>query len=488
MTYFCSMRVYLFFLCFLFGISASFAQQKWDLKTCVEYAMNNNINVRQSVVQQELSGLTFKQSKAGIYPNLNLGGNSAFNSGNNQDPTTFTRVTENYLSAGMQLQTSADIFNFFSKRKTIAANQWEFLAAQANVGKIKNDIALSVANTYLQVLLAHEQVNIAAVQIGQTAFQLENTRKMVSAGTMPEFNATQLEAQLAADSGNYIAVKGNYNQALLTLQSLMNLDPGKPFEVETPSVDQIPVELLTDLMPEYVYAEALKNQPQQQANAFRLKAALNNKAAAKAALYPTLSAFGSLGSNYLSFNKRPIYSKLITGYQSTGLVADAGNGVLYDVQSPILTNKDIIGYIKPGTFSQQMSDNFRKSLGLSLSIPLFNGASAKTNFERSKLNIRSIELQQENDNQKLKQDIYSAYNAALVALQKYTAAQKAVDANNQALDFASKRYQIGALSMFELISTQNNLLRAKLDFSINRFDYVFKMKVLEFYKGAGLKL
>ncbi len=488
MTYFCSMRVYLFFLCFLFGISASFAQQKWDLKTCVEYAMNNNINVRQSVVQQELSGLTFKQSKAGIYPNLNLGGNSAFNSGNNQDPTTFTRVTENYLSAGMQLQTSADIFNFFSKRKTIAANQWEFLAAQANVGKIKNDIALSVANTYLQVLLAHEQVNIAAVQIGQTAFQLENTRKMVAAGTMPEFNATQLEAQLAADSGNYIAVKGNYNQALLTLQSLMNLDPGKPFEVETPSVDQIPVELLTDLMPEYVYAEALKNQPQQQANAFRLKAALNNKAAAKAALYPTLSAFGSLGSNYLSFNKRPIYSKLITGYQSTGLVADAGNGVLYDVQSPILTNKDIIGYIKPGTFSQQMSDNFRKSLGLSLSIPLFNGASAKTNFERSKLNIRSIELQQENDNQKLKQDIYSAYNAALVALQKYTAAQKAVDANNQALDFASKRYQIGALSMFELISTQNNLLRAKLDFSINRFDYVFKMKVLEFYKGAGLKL
>jgi outer membrane protein len=482
------MRIYVSILCFVLLPFASFSQQKWDLKTCVEYAMLNNINVRQSAVQQELSSLTFKQSKAGIFPNLNLGGNSAFNSGNNQDPTTFTRVTENYLSAGMQLQTSADIFNFFSKRKTIAANQWEFLAAQANVGKIKNDIALSVANTYLQVLLAHEQVNIAAVQIGQTAFQLENTRKMVLAGSMPELNVTQLEAQLASDSGNYIAIRGNYNQALLSLQSLMNLDPGKPFEVEIPTVEEIPVEPLSDLMPEYVYGEALKNQPQQQANAFRLKAAFNNKAAAKAALYPTLSAFGSLGSNYLSFNKRPIYSKTITGYQSTGLVADAGNGILYDVQSPILTNKDIIGYIKPGTFSEQMNDNFRKSLGLSLSVPIFNGTGAKTNFERSKLNIRSIELQQENDNQKLKQDIYSAYNSALVALQKYTAAQKAVDANKQALDFASKRYQIGALSMFELISTQNNLLKAKLDFSINRFDYVFKMKVLEFYKGAGLKL
>ena len=103
-------------------------------------------------------------------------------------------------------------------------------------------------------------------------------------------------------------------------------------------------------------------------------------------------------------------------------------------------------------------------------------------------NIRSIELQKENDNQKLKQDIYSAYNAALVAMQKFTASQKAVDANMQALDFANKRYRIGALSMFELISTQNNLLKAKLDFSINRFDYVFKMKVLEFYKGQGIKL
>lgn len=482
------MRIYVSILCFVLLPLASFSQQKWDLKTCVEYAMSNNINVRQSEIQSKLSGLTFQQSKTGVFPNLSFGGNSAFNSGNNQDPTTFTRVTENYLSAGMQLQTSADIFNFYSKRKTIAANQWEFMAAQANVGKIKNDVALSVANSYLQVLLALEQVKIASVQIEQTTFQLDNTRKMVLAGSMPELNVTQLEAQLASDSGNYIAVRGNYNQALLSLQSLMNLDPSKPFEVETPSVDQIPVEPITALLPEYVYGEALKNQPQQLANEFRLKAAFNNKAAAKAALYPTLSAYGSLGSNYLSFSKRPIYSKTITGYQSTGLLADAGNGVFYDVQSPVFTNADIIGYIKPGTFSEQMNDNFRKSIGLSISVPIFNGGAAKTNLERSKLNIRSIELQKENDNQKLKQDIYSAYNAALVAMQKFTASQKAVDANMQALDFANKRYRIGALSMFELISTQNNLLKAKLDFSINRFDYVFKMKVLEFYKGAGLKL
>jgi outer membrane protein len=311
---------------------------------------------------------------------------------------------------------------------------------------------------------------------------------MVQAGSLPELNATQLEAQLALDSGTHIAASGNYNQSLLSLKSLMSIDAAQNFEVETPPVDQIPVEAVASLQPEYVYEQALKNQPQQLANEYRLKAALKNKAAAKAALYPTLSTYGSLGSNYLSFNKRPIYSKIIAGYQSTGLVADAGNGVLYDVQSPVFTNGDITGYIKPGTFSAQMSDNFRKSVGISLNVPLLNGGLPKTNVERSKLNIQSIEIQKQVDNLKLKQDIYTAYNSAMVAFQKFNAAKKAVDANTQAFEFATKRFNIGTLSMFDLITTQNNLLRAKLDFSINQFDYVFKMKVLEFYKGVGLKL
>ncbi len=467
---------------------ASFGQQKWNLKSCVDYAMSHNLSVSQTEIQAKLAKLTFQQSKMGQLPSLSFGGNTGFNSGNNQDPTTFSRVTENYISAGMQLQSSADIFNFFNKKNTIAANQWEMMAAQANVGKIKNDIALSLANAYLQVLLANEQVNIASVQIQQTQFQLTNTRKMVQAGSLPELNATQLEAQLASDSGTYIAASGNYNQSLLSLKSLMSIDAAQNFEIEKPPVDQIPVEPIASLQPEYVYEQALKNQPQQLVNEYRLKAALKSKAAAKAALYPTLSTYGSLGSNYLSFNKRPIYSKVITGYQSTGLVADAGNGVLYDVQSPVFTNGDITGYIKPGTFSAQMSDNFRKSVGISLNVPLFNGGLTKTNVERSKLNIQSIELQKQADNLKLKQDIYTAYNSAMVALEKFNAAKKGVEANTQVFEFATKRFNIGALSMFDLITTQNNLLRAKLDFIINQFDYVFKMKVLEFYKGVGLKL
>jgi outer membrane protein len=191
------------------------AQQKWNLQTCVEYAMAHNLGVTSSSVQAKISALTLKQSQLSRYPGLNLGMNTAFNSGNNQDPTTFNRVTENYLSAGFQLQTSADVFNFFSKRNTIAANEWNFMAAKAGVSKVAYDIALSTANAYLQILLAMQQEDITKVQIQQTQFQLTNTRKMVDAGSLPELNATQLEAQLAADSGNYISAKGNVSQATL---------------------------------------------------------------------------------------------------------------------------------------------------------------------------------------------------------------------------------------------------------------------------------
>ena len=184
------------------------AQQKWNLKTVVEHAMANNITVKLSEVQARIAAVTYKQSRLSQIPNVDFGGNLAYNSGINQT-ATFERVTQSYLSAGYQLQSSAEIFNFFSKRNTIAADKWELEASKANIDKLKNDIALTAANAYLQVLLAKEQENVTLVQVQQTNAQLLNTRKLVDAGALPELNASQLEAQLALDSVNYITAKGN---------------------------------------------------------------------------------------------------------------------------------------------------------------------------------------------------------------------------------------------------------------------------------------
>ena len=459
----------------------SYAQEKWNLKTIVEYAMANNISVKLSDVQAKIAALTYKQSKLSQVPNATFSGNTGYGGGSNQDPSTFGRITETYLSAGLQLQTSADIFNFFSKRNTIAGNEWELKAAKANVDKIKNDIALTAANAYLQVLLAKEQENITLVQVKQTMAQLNNTRKLVDAGSLPELNATQLEAQLAVDSGNYIAAKGNVTLNILTLKSYMNIDAAAPFEVDTPPVELIPVEPIADLQPDNVYKLAVANQPLQRYNDFRLKAAEKFKAAARGAMYPTLSAYGSLGS---TFNNRTqeVRSKTAINFPIATVNV---SGTDYSVYS--LDPFYDYTYGKRG-FTDQLSDNFRQSIGLSLSIPIFNSYNLRTQYLRSKLNISTLQLQKEQDDQKLKQDIYQAYTAALTALEKFNASKRSVDASEKTFLYAGKRFDVGLLNTFDLITTQNNLLRARLEYSINHFDYVFKMKVLEFYKGEGLKL
>jgi len=148
----------------------------------------------------------------------------------------------------------------------------------------------------------------------------------------------------------------------------------------------------------------------------------------------------------------------------------------------------LLGYSKANSFSSQISNNLRQNIGLSISVPIFNGGSLRTGYERSKLNINSLELQKQQDDQKLKQDIYQAYNASLIAFEKFNASAKSVSSSEQTYSFANKRFNVGMLSTFDLITSQNNFLRAKLEYTINQFDYVFKMKVLEFYKGQGLKL
>ncbi len=431
--------------------SSGKAQEKWSLVKCIEYAMVNNISIKQVDLQTKTAELQLRQSKLVQLPSLNFNSGSSFNSGRNQDPTTFSLITQSYLSANMQLQSSADIFNWYSKKNTIAANNWELLAAKANTDKLKNDIALTVANTYLQILLAKEQEKIAGVQLLQSYAQLNNTRKLVDAGSLPELNAAELEAQVARDSSALISARGSVTQTILNLKANMAIDAAAPFEIETPPADKIPVEKIADLQPESVYKLAMVNMPLQRFNEFKIKAVQKTAAASRGGLYPVISIFGGLGSRYANFFNLP-------------------------------------NNFKSDAFFPQLNLNFNQSIGLSLNIPIFNGNSARTNYERSRIGIKNQQLQKQLDDQTLKQDIYQAYNAAVVALEKYNAGIKTVETAERTLNFAQRRYEVGLLNTFELITNQNNLFSAKLQNALNQFDYVFKMKVLEFYKGQGLKL
>jgi len=472
--------IYSVIICCCFAGSAS-AQKKWNLRDCVEYAMANNLSVKQVDLQTRLAEIQSRQSRYSVFPNANFSAGPSFNNGRNQDPTSFNLITQSYVSTNMQLQTSVDIFNWFSKRNTIAANEWELLAAKANTDKAKNDIALTVANAYLQVLLAIEQQHIAEVQVQQSIAQLSNTRKMVDAGTLPELNAAEVEAQVARDSATYLTAKGAVEQNLLLLKSYMSIDAATPFEIDTPPADKIPVDPIGELQPDAVYALAMANMPQQKYNDFKLKAAQKNSAAARGLLYPTFSIWGSLGSGFNSRAQEIVSSSKINAPIGSVTV----NGTDYTVfPNQPFTNYE---YGKIGFFPQ-LNQNFRQAIGLTMSVPIFNGYSARANYQRSKVTIQNQELQKQIDDQKLKQDIYQAYNAAIIALEKFSASKKSWETSERTYNFAKKRYDVGMLGTFELITNQNNLFRAKLEYALNQFDYVFKMKVLEFYKGQGLKL
>ena len=475
------------FILFCFFATVTQAQQKWSLRQCVQYALDNNISIKQNEIQAQLAGITYKQSKLSQIPTASFSNNDGYRFGKSQNPSTGILENRNFFQVGLNLQSSATIFNWFSKRNTILANEWSLLAARAATDKLKNDIALTVANSYLQVLLAREQEKIADVQVTQSMSQLDIVNKQVNAGALPELNAVELEAQLANDSANLITATGNVSQAKYVLKAYMNLDAARPFEIEEPPAGQIPLEPIADLQPESVYALALANLPQQRVNDYNLKAAQKISLAAEGALYPTISAFGSLGTNYGYF-RSPTYTQNFAGYSPSGLKVSNGIGGYNDVLRPLYTNGGKNGYITSDPLGTQFSNNFGQSIGINISVPIFNGWQAKANYQRSKLNIKTLEYQVRLDNQTLKQDIYQAYNAAIVALEKFNSSKKSVDAAQKSYDFATKRYNIGMLSTLELVTDQNNLFKAKLQYVSNQFDYVFKMKVLEFYKGQGLKL
>lgn len=473
-------------LCFLLLISfKAFAQEKWDLRKCVEYALANNISVKQADVQARISALQVKLNEAGKYPNIGFSTNAGYNLGRSINPATNAFENNTIFFNGFQLQSNANLFNWFSQKHAIEASKLDKKAAEAAIDKARSDIALNVAVAYLQTLLAHEQVEIGSIQIRQTSTQLGATRKRVDAGALPELNAIEIEAQLARDSATYIGAQATYLQNLVQLKALLNLDMAAPFDIEKPNVNAIPVEPLSELQPDHVYKEALKNLPQQRVNQFRYQAALKTVQVARSSMNPTLSAFANMGSRYSSlFPDQQNFVVTPTGkFDTLGAVEISPGVIRYAVRPDFQVTTNNVPYTR-----QVFDVNLSQAIGLNLSIPIFNNRQLRTNWDRAKLNAESVKLQLEQDNLTLQQDIYTAYNNALNAQQRYNASRKAVEAAEKAFTFSQRRSEVGLLSTFELITNQNNLFRSRLDALSAQYEFVFRMKLLEFYKGQGLKL
>ncbi len=462
-----------------------YAQDTWDLRRCVDYAIANGISVKQADVAQRIAALSTKLYRAQVYPSLSFNTQGGIRLGRSIDPTTNQYTTSNVFFQSYGLSSGVNLFNFFSNRNNIKAAELSEQADKNFLASAQNDISLSVANYYLNYLLSLETANAAKLKMSLTRQQLDNTRKLVDAGSMPELNAAQLEAQMATDSSSYINAKGTAEQNKINLMGALSLDMATPFEVSIPDVGRIPLEPITQLQPGDVYDAARSNQPKQRYDSLNIAAQEYKVKSARGAMYPTLSAFGQLSSNYASTYQNYFQSYSPTGkYDTLGVVPINGNN--YYALTPGYTSS--VKTSKIGYFKQVGDINFSQAFGVSLNIPIANNRQLRTSYENAKLQLENYRLTRKQDDITLQSNIYLAYSSAVSSLESYNASVKAHKTQQYAYDLAKKRYELGVLSTIDFILTENNLFTAEVNELSARYNYVFRMKILEFYKGQGVRL
>jgi outer membrane protein len=475
---------------FILTLQATQAQvkERWDLRRCVEYAMKKNVSVRAADITARQSEIGYKQTNLSQIPSLAYNLNHGFSFGRTLDRTSNVYVSRSAMFQQMSLQANTLLFNFNSTKNNIAAQKYQWEADKAATDKAANDIGLNVAQQYLRTMLSMEQVELNRVILGQTRAQYNNTRKLVDAGSLPELNAAELEATYTRDSATLLQSQVQVDQDMLSLKALLTLPADYNMDIETPPIDKIPVDNIISETPESVFAMAMKSQPQIRGNELRLISAQKALASAKGQLYPSLTAFAQLNTSFNSFLQSPT-GYTVTGETPTGTYAKSGVN-----QYPVYAPTGVISYGK-NSFGQlwngywgQLNDQFGQAVGLGLSVPIFNGWRTRANIERGKLAVERSNLQIESDTLKLKQDVYTAYNLALGNYQLYLARIKALETAERSYDLATKRYELGVMQTIEWLNNQTALATARINKLIAQYNYVFAMKVLEFYKGQGVRL
>ncbi len=481
--YICVMFRYTFSVLLFFTVFSANAQDSlWTLQRAIHYATEHNIDIRQSILNERLSRLQWQQSQLAQLPNASVSSNYGRSYGRSIDPTTNQFISAGYTFVGLNGNVDVLLFGWFQKRNTISQNQFSLKAAQADLDQIRDDISLNVATGFLRILLAKEQIRISEHQLQVSLKQLGQTEAFVESGRSPELDLAQMQAQVATDSANLFSMLANYDQAVLDIKALMNFEIRDQFVPVAPGVDSIASFTdIVSLQPEEVYDQARLHFGIIRSSELKIEAARKSLAVRKASLYPQLGLGAQFGSNYAS-TLSEITGATMVGSKATGEFINV-NGTNYEVLQP-----DFSFNTQTIPFGRQINQNLRQTIALSLSIPLFNGWTARTAIAQAKIDIESKELNRDQARLKLKQEVYKAYYDASAALQKYYAAGRAAEASERAFYFAGKRYELGLMNALELLTTQNNRLKAQSDALSAKYDLIFKLKVIDYYMGKEIKL
>ncbi|WP_066218280.1 TolC family protein [Formosa haliotis] len=414
----------------------------WSLDDCINYAIANNITVKDADLSKEISEVDYDRAKSQKLPNLFGSLSQNFSNGNSIDPITSEYVTDQIYSSNIGVSSSMTLYqggqlNNQVKQNKLIVDQSEFLVEEA-----KNSIIVSILENYLQILYAKEDITIAENNLEASEKEVLRAKARLDAGSIALNDYTEAQSQAATNKYSVIAAKNNYQQYIIALKQLLELDPLDNIEVEDISDNMDLINLEMDKMT--IYYKALNILPEMDAS--DLNIAINEKELdiAKGGYLPTLSLVGSVGSGYTS-------------------IADID-------------------------FAEQLNINFNQKVGVSLTIPIFNRNETKNAVKTAKINIERAQIQKQTTEKEIYKKVETAYQNALSAQEQLIAAEASQEAALQSYTLAKTKYELGELSTTDLIINQNTYTAAQQNYIQAKYLNILYHQLLQFYQGNDIKL
>ena len=424
-------------------ISASAQEgKKWTLRECVEYALENNISVKQSELDLENAKLNKMDAIGNLLPTLNGNASYTTNTGASINPTTNQFENETFSSFTTGASSSLTLFDGLRNIRQLQRAKLSRLASQYQLEKMESDIALAVANSYLQVLLNKANLEAIKSQNEVSQEQLERTQNLVDAGTLPQGDLLEIKATIANEIQQIVVAENNIQISLISLAQLLLIEDYETFQIVDEGYEVISTEI-ADLAPQEIIRNAQSSRPEVKIAEKNVELAEKDVEIARGSYYPTLSAF---------FNYNTRYS-----------------------------DNDFLNR----NFTDQLWQNDGLGYGFRLNVPIFNGLSVRTNVKRNKINLQRTEYQLEQAKLDLESNVYQAYVDAKGAAKSYEAALSALESQELAFEYATDRYEVGLTNAFDFSQSKQRFDNAKINVNQAKYDYIFKLKVLELYFGVA---
>ena len=440
----------------VFGFFANAQQKKWTLQECVDYALKNNISIKQSELDIKSANIDKSSAIGNFLPSINAGGVHSWNIGLNQNITTGLLENQTTQFTSASLNSNITIYNGLQNQNRLRKAKLEQLASQYKLTKMQDDISLFVANAYLDILFNKENLKVQQGQLANDEKQIQRTQELVNSGAVPRGDLLDMKATIAADNQKVVAAENSLLISRLSLAQLLQLEDFQNFDVSDVDIEakQSPVMAETS---EAIVEKAKQVRIEIKIAQANLDLAQRDIKIAKGAYQPSVTGF-------YSFSTRASYSDRIVGID--------GNGM------PILA--------APLPLFDQFSDNKGHNFGLQLNIPILNGLSARNNVERSKVNFERSKNAFDQANLDLETNVYKAITNVKGALKTYESSFSTLEARQEAFNYAKERYAVGLMNAFDFNQSQTIYVVAQSDVIRAKYDYIFKMKIVELYFGIPI--